>query len=93
MCDYCPLKDGPYRVRLTIGGDKIPYYSDAGSPATSFLEEMFLFNSVVSIPRATFLSEDIKDYFLCSPISEYEYMKLAFNVIPDEIKFIINFMT
>ena len=86
MCDYRPLKDDPYRVRLTVGGDKLPYYSDVGSPAASLLESKLLFNSVVSTPGAKFLSADIKYYFLCSPMSEFEYMKLPFNVIPDETK-------
>ena len=33
VCDYRPLKDDPYRVRLTVGGDKLPYPADAGAPA------------------------------------------------------------
>ena len=27
VCDYDPRKDDPYCIRLTIGGDKIPYPS------------------------------------------------------------------
>jgi hypothetical protein len=39
ICDFRPLKSEPYRVRLTVGGDKLPYPDDAGSPAASLLLE------------------------------------------------------
>jgi hypothetical protein len=48
VCDYRPLKDEPYRVRLTVGGDRLPYPADAGAPAATILEAKLLFNSVVS---------------------------------------------
>lgn len=86
VCDYRPLKDDPYRVRLTVGGDKLPYFADAGSPAASLLEAKLLFNSIVSTPGAKFFSADIKDYFLCSPMDNYEYMKLPLHIIPEEIR-------
>jgi hypothetical protein len=35
ICDYHPLKTEPYRVCLTVGGNKLPYNDDAGSPAGS----------------------------------------------------------
>ena len=38
VCDYRPLKSDPYRVRLTVGGDKLEYDGDAGSPAASLME-------------------------------------------------------
>ena len=50
LCDYLPLKYEPYRIRLTIGGDKLPYPSDSGSPAATLVEAKVLFNSVVSTP-------------------------------------------
>jgi len=34
VCDFRPLKDEKWRVRLVVGGDKLPYEYDAGSPAT-----------------------------------------------------------
>ena len=86
VCDYRPLKDDPYRIRLTVGGDKLPYANDAGSPAASLLEAKLLFNSVISTPGAKFISADIKDYFLCSPMKTFEYIKIPFRWIPEEIR-------
>ena len=38
VCDYRPLKKEPFRVRITVNGDKLEYQDDAGSPAANILE-------------------------------------------------------
>ena len=65
VCDYRPLKDEPYRVRLTIGGDRLDYEKEIASPA-NLLETKLLLNSVTSDAHkgAKFLGIDIKDFFL-----------------------------
>jgi len=37
VCDYRPTKDDPYRVRLTLGGDRLSCPHDVGAPAGSSL--------------------------------------------------------
>ena len=86
VCDYRPLKDDPWRVRLTVGGDKLPYYSDAGSPAASLIAAKLLINSVISKPKTKVATAGIKDYFLCSPMKTYEYMKLPLGIILEDIR-------
>jgi hypothetical protein len=49
ICDYRPLKSEPYSVRLTVGGDKLPYDDDAGSPAALLLETKLILNSTISL--------------------------------------------
>ena len=39
--NYCPYKDDPYHIRLTIGSDMLPYPSDSGSPAATLLKDIF----------------------------------------------------
>ena len=65
VCDYRPLKDEPYRVRLAIGGDKLDYFGETAAPAASLLEAKLLINSVISDAHkgARFLGIDIKDFF------------------------------
>ena len=41
ICDFRPLKSDPHRVRLTVGGDNLPYPDNAASPATSLLKSNF----------------------------------------------------
>ena len=78
VCDYRPLKAEPNRVRLTVGGDRLSYPSDAGSPAASLLEAKLLLNSTISDADsgARFLSADIKDFFLATPMDDPEYMRI-----------------
>ena len=65
VCDHQPLKTEKYRVRLTIGGDKLDCTFDTASPAASLLETKLLLNSVISdaAKGARFITLDIKDFF------------------------------
>ena len=88
VCDYRPLKDEPYRVRITVGGDRLDYAQDAGSPAANLLETKILLNSVISDADkgARFMCVDIKDHFLATPMDDPEYMKVQYKYIPNDIR-------
>ena len=78
ICDYRPLKSEPHRVQLTVGGDKLECEYDAGLPAASLLETKLILNSTIADAHkgARFLSADLKDHFLASPMEETEYMRI-----------------
>jgi hypothetical protein len=88
ICDYRPLKSEPYRVRLTVGGDKLPYDDDAGSPAASLLETKLILNSTISDSKkgARFLCADLKYHFLATPMKEPEYMRIQVKYFPAAIR-------
>ena len=88
VCDYKPQKTEPFRIRLVVGGDKLEYNSDAGSPAASLLETKLLLNSVISDSKkgARFLSADLKDFFLATPMDNPEYMRIHWKHIPEDIR-------
>ena len=88
MCNYKPLKTEQWRVRLVVGGDKLDYDNDTGSPATDLLETKILANSVISSAKcgARFLSCDLKDFFLATPMASPEYMKIAWKYFPNDIR-------
>jgi hypothetical protein len=48
-----------------VGGDKLSYDEDTGSPAASLLETKLMLNSVISdaAKGAKFMSMDLKDFF------------------------------
>ena len=48
VCDHRPLKDEQWRIRLVVGGDKLEYEFDSGSPTTDLTETKKLFNCVIS---------------------------------------------
>ena len=43
VCDERPLKDEKWRVRSVVGGDKLDYNMDSGSPATDLVETKIQF--------------------------------------------------
>ncbi len=88
ICDHRPLKSEPYRVRLTVGGDKLKYDDDAGSPAASLLETKLIVNSTISDASkgARFACADLKDFFLASPMEKPEFMKIKYKYLPADIR-------
>ena len=60
---------------------------DCGTPTADLLTVKLLFNSIVSTPNAKFMSIDISNFYLNTPLDRYEYvrMKLA-NFPPDMIE-------
>ena len=85
VCDYRPLKDEPYRIRLTVGGDKLDYFGETASPIANLLETKLLINSVISDAHkgARFFGIDIKDFFLLSslPADQKEYIRVILSIL------------
>ena len=44
-----------------------------------------MLNSVISTPGARFMSIDIKNFYLATPMKRYKYIKLKLNTLPEEI--------
>ena len=87
VCDYRPLKSEPYRVRLTVGGDRLDYPHDASSPAATLIDAKLLINSTISdsAKGARFFTIDIKDFFLQSHLPQPEYMRIHFKYFPPDM--------
>ena len=87
VCDERPLKTEPYRIRMVVGGDKLSYESDAGSPAAGLIETKIILNSVISDAKygARFFTADLKDHFLASPMERPEYMRIHISRFPPDI--------
>ena len=76
VCNYRPLKDEPNQVQITVGGDRLEYPEDSGSPAANLLETKILVNSTILDAKrgARFICVDIKDHFLATLTKDPEYM-------------------
>ena len=83
--DIRPLKDEKYRVRITVGGDKLDFCGDASLVAASLATVKLLLNSVVYTKDAIFTTVDIKDFFYASFLPDPEYMKMKLRIISQEI--------
>ena len=88
VIDYRPLKAEPYRIRITVGGDRLTCNYDTGSPAANLLETKLLVNSIISDAHtgARFFSADIQNYFLATPMDQPEYMRVKYKYFPADIR-------
>jgi hypothetical protein len=66
----------PNRTRLVAGGDRVHYPGDAGTPTADLLTVKLLINSAISTPSAKYMTMDIKDVYLNTPMARYKYMQL-----------------
>ena len=73
------------RVRLTIGGNRVNYPGDYGTPTTNMLTIKLLLNSVISTPGEKFMTIDIKDFYLNTLMMRYKYMRLKLEDLPEDV--------
>ena len=82
---YRPQKAEPYRTRLTVGGNLIDYPGNLSMKVADMTTFKILVNSTLSTPGARWLGLDVKNYYLGTPMDDYEYMFIPITSIPDEI--------
>ena len=68
VVSYRPENSNPNRVRLTVGSDRINYPDNYGTPTADMMIVKLLINSVISTKGAKFMSIDIKDFYLNTPM-------------------------
>ena len=85
VCDIRPQKVETHRVRLTAGGNLIIYNGTTSTPTAAITTIKTHWNSVVSAPRAKYLTLDIKDFYLNSKLDEFEYLRLPFSLFSQEM--------
>ena len=86
VCADRPEKTQPRRVRHTIGGDQIDYPGSTSTKTADLPTIKTLFNSVILTPDGHFMTIDLKDFFLGTPLEDrFEYICIPVHVIPAEI--------
>jgi hypothetical protein len=85
VCTVRPEKAEPLRTRFTVGGDRINYPGEVATPTAEMLVAKILFNSVVSTKNAKFMTMDISNFYLQTPLKRPEFIRLKLSDIPEEI--------
>lgn len=67
------------------GGEKINYPGKVGTPTAEMLVAKILFNSVISTPGTKFMTMDISNFYLITPLKWPEYLRVELSDIPREI--------
>ena len=73
------------RTRFVVGGDRINYPGEAETPTADMLVANILFNSVISKRGAKFMTMDISNFYLMTPLKRPEYICISIKDIPKEI--------
>ena len=68
-----------------MGGERINYPGEVATPTADMLVAKLLFNSVVSTKNARFMTMDISNFYLMTPLTQPEYIHINLKDIPDEI--------
>jgi hypothetical protein len=76
VCAYRSEKKDPYRNHITMGGDLINHPGDCGTPTADLLTIKLMFNSIISTPNAKFMTIDMKDFYLMTPMDGFEYFRM-----------------
>ncbi len=76
-----PNKEEMHRTRQTVGGNKVHYPGDVGTPTADLPLVNMLANSVISTPGARY----VKNCYPNTPMTRYEYVKIKIDSILEEI--------
>jgi len=85
VCSVRPEKKEANRTRFTVGGDRINYPGEVATPTADMLVAKMLFNSVVSTKGAKFMTMDISNFYLMTPLKRPEYIRIKLSDIPEEV--------
>ena len=87
VCTMRPGKAELYRIRMTVGGDRLDAYQDVRSPAIGLTDTKLHLNSTISDAHlgARYCTGDLKDFFLVSDMIIFQYMKIHRRYLTPEV--------
>ncbi len=85
VCVYCNGNKDKSRTRITMGGNLVNYPGDCGTPTANLLTVKLVLNSIISTPNAKFMTLDLKDFYLMTPMKRYEYFCMKLDLFPQDI--------
>jgi hypothetical protein len=68
-----------------VGGNKINYPGEIATPTAEMLAAKILFNSFVSTKGAKFMTMDVSNFYLMTPLKRPEYLRVRLADLPEEI--------
>ena len=73
------------RTRLTFGGNNLSVPTDCGTPTADLLTVKVLLNSVISTAGAKFMTLDLKDFYLNTPMDRPEFLRMKIDHFPQDV--------
>ncbi len=85
VCLARPKKAEPNQMRFTVGSGRINYPGKVATPTAEMLVAKVLFNSVISTKGAQFMTMDIFNFYLMTPLHCAKFIQIKLSDIPDEV--------
>ena len=84
VCEVKPHNEDPNHTRITVAGSQICYPGDISTPTSSLNLVKLIINSVMARRNARFVSFDLKNFYLQTPMERSKYVRIKFSDIPQE---------
>ena len=84
VCLVRPEKADTKRTHINIGGNRICYPGNAGTKNVSFDLVKLVLNSVISIKDAKFVTFEISNFYLQTPLDRPKYVRIKLSNIPKD---------
>jgi hypothetical protein len=68
-----------------VGGNRINYPGKVATSTTEVLVAKMLFNSVISTKGARFMTMDISNFYLITPLHRAEFLQIKLSDIPNKV--------
>jgi hypothetical protein len=84
----CTVRSGkaePNQTLFTVKGDRINYPGKVATPTAEMLVTKVLFNSIISTKGARFMTMDISNFYLMTPLHQPEFIQMKLSSIPDKV--------
>ena len=85
VCNVRNEKIEENRPRFVVGGYRINYPCEVATPTADMLVAKLFFNSAVSTRNAKFMTMDISNFYLMTPLKRPEYIHISIKDIPNKI--------
>jgi hypothetical protein len=85
VCTERPEKTKTNCTQFTVGGNPINYPGAVATPTAEMLVATLLFNSMISTRGAHFMTMDLSNFYLNSPLPRPEFICIKLSNIPEEI--------
>jgi hypothetical protein len=84
VCLVRPKKAEPNQMQFTVGGNRINYPGKVFTLTTEMLVAKMLFNSVIFMKVTQFMTMDISNFYLMTPLHRAKFIQIKLSDIPNE---------
>ena len=85
VSNFRPQKADPYRIRFTVGGDRLDYAGETTTRTSDLTTFKIGINAILSRPGWKACTLDLSDSYLCHRLPHPEYMRIHKSLVPHAI--------